>query len=91
MEMKFAPASLAIAFATSVFPHPGGPYNKTPVASGRPIACKPIRRTSVFQQVYTHAQNQSRSKTLSLERLLDTSFPHALSFPNTPTRQRFIG
>lgn len=25
------PASFAVAFATIVFPHPGGPYNKTPL------------------------------------------------------------
>ena len=30
MEMKFAPLSLATALASSVFPHPGGPYNNTP-------------------------------------------------------------
>lgn len=29
--MKLIPASLAIAFANKVLPHPGGPHKKTPV------------------------------------------------------------
>jgi hypothetical protein len=35
-EMKFARDSLAIAFATSVLPHPGGPYSNTPTAGFTP-------------------------------------------------------
>ena len=38
MEMKFALASFAVALATSVLPHPGGPYRSTPVDTARPIA-----------------------------------------------------
>lgn len=38
-QMKLAPASLAMAFATSVLPQPGGPYKSTPVAMSIPIAC----------------------------------------------------
>lgn len=30
MLMKVAPDSLARALASNVFPHPGGPYNRTP-------------------------------------------------------------
>mmetsp|Transcript_20134 Transcript_20134/g.36193 ORF Transcript_20134/g.36193 Transcript_20134/m.36193 type:complete len:217 (-) Transcript_20134:85-735(-) len=37
-EMKLAPDSLAMALARRVFPHPGGPYNKTPAGSGSPNA-----------------------------------------------------
>lgn len=39
-QMKLAPASLAMAFATSVLPQPGGPYKSTPVAMSIPIACR---------------------------------------------------
>lgn len=38
--IKFAPLSAATAFATSVLPHPGGPYSSTPDALDRPIAAK---------------------------------------------------
>jgi len=39
-EIKLAPASLAIAFATRVLPQPGGPYRRTPVAMSIPNAYK---------------------------------------------------
>ena len=32
IEIKLAFASLATAFANNVFPHPGGPYKRTPTA-----------------------------------------------------------
>ncbi len=38
MEMKFAPESLATAFANNVLPQPGGPYNNTPLAVVSPNA-----------------------------------------------------
>eukprot|EP00982_Pelagococcus_subviridis_P007496 30632-Pelagococcus_subviridis.AAC.5 len=38
MDMKFAFAAHAVAFATSVLPHPGGPYSNTPVLTARPMA-----------------------------------------------------
>ena len=34
--MKLAPASLAIALAINVLPHPGGPYSKNPVSNSTP-------------------------------------------------------
>eukprot|EP00349_Pseudokeronopsis_sp_Brazil_P011407 CAMPEP_0202979728 /NCGR_PEP_ID=MMETSP1396-20130829/85807_1 /ASSEMBLY_ACC=CAM_ASM_000872 /TAXON_ID= /ORGANISM="Pseudokeronopsis sp., Strain Brazil" /LENGTH=110 /DNA_ID=CAMNT_0049719297 /DNA_START=412 /DNA_END=744 /DNA_ORIENTATION=+ len=37
MEMKFALDSLETAFATKVFPQPGGPYKRTPAGADRPI------------------------------------------------------
>lgn len=30
-DIKLMPASLAIAFASNVFPQPGGPHKRTPV------------------------------------------------------------
>ena len=36
MEIKFASASLAIAFANNVFPVPGGPSNNTPLGISAP-------------------------------------------------------
>lgn len=39
-DMKFIPASLAIAFANKVLPQPGGPHNKTPVGVFRPRLAK---------------------------------------------------
>mmetsp|Transcript_8856 Transcript_8856/g.25532 ORF Transcript_8856/g.25532 Transcript_8856/m.25532 type:complete len:254 (-) Transcript_8856:552-1313(-) len=36
--MKLAPLSLAIALASNVFPHPGGPYSMTPAGRGIPSA-----------------------------------------------------
>ena len=35
-EMKLAPLSLAIAFASSVLPHPGGPKSITPAGIDKP-------------------------------------------------------
>lgn len=35
-EMKLIPASLAIALAKRVFPHPGGPHRSTPVGTLMP-------------------------------------------------------
>lgn len=35
MLMKVAPLSFASAFASIVFPHPGGPYNRTPLGDPR--------------------------------------------------------
>mmetsp|Transcript_29750 Transcript_29750/g.83835 ORF Transcript_29750/g.83835 Transcript_29750/m.83835 type:complete len:298 (-) Transcript_29750:948-1841(-) len=40
MDMKLAPDSFATAFATRVFPQPGGPNRSTPQAADRPIASK---------------------------------------------------
>ena len=37
-EMKLIPASLAMAFAKSVFPQPGGPQSKTPEGRDNPKA-----------------------------------------------------
>ena len=37
IEIKFALDSLLTALATKVFPHPGGPYNKTPAGADNPI------------------------------------------------------
>ena len=38
--MKTAPDSLAIAFASMVFPVPGGPYNRTPFCGPRSFPCE---------------------------------------------------
>ena len=35
--MKVAPDSLASAFASIVFPHPGGPYRSTPLGAPRSV------------------------------------------------------
>lgn len=35
-EIKFIPASLAMAFASKVLPQPGGPHSKTPVGVFKP-------------------------------------------------------
>ena len=40
MDMKLAPDSDATAFASSVLPHPGGPYSSTPCGALRPRAAK---------------------------------------------------
>jgi len=37
-EIKLIPASLAMALASKVFPHPGGPHNNTPLAAVKPNA-----------------------------------------------------
>ena len=37
MEVKLALVSPATAFAKSVLPVPGGPYNKTPLGASTPI------------------------------------------------------
>ena len=36
IDMKFAPDSFATAFASKVFPVPGGPYNRTPCGGSIP-------------------------------------------------------
>lgn len=48
-EMKLAPLSLAMAFASKVFPHPGGPYSSTPAGIVRPSfsnLCKAASRAT---------------------------------------------
>lgn len=47
-EIKLAPASLAIAFATRVLPQPGGPYRRTPVAISIPNAYKSIAIATII-------------------------------------------
>lgn len=37
MLMKVAPDSLARALASIVFPHPGGPYNRTPLGAANRV------------------------------------------------------
>lgn len=59
-EIKFIPASLAIALARRVFPQPGGPQRRTPVGTLMPNssnsfecltgACKMFVKISFFCQ-----------------------------------------
>lgn len=37
-EIKLIPVSLAMALASKVFPHPGGPHNNIPLAAVKPNA-----------------------------------------------------
>ena len=64
MDMKLAPLSLATALATSVLPHPGGPYRSTPVGSARPSAAK--RSGCLIGSVM---ENASSSRTYQHQRL----------------------
>ena len=45
-EMKLDLTSLAIAFATSVLPHPDGPYKRMPLEAERPYLSGRFREAS---------------------------------------------
>lgn len=62
MEMKLAPLSCATALATSVLPHPGGPYSNTPCATPSTHTCSHRSAPQASSTQITHTPSSEPAR-----------------------------